>query len=126
MNILSIVEVAYRGTLEEQDDPILWLNHALRNSGAELSVLLRGNAVNYLVRMQDASGLSIGDVALVHPAVPDRDLERLAAAGVPLFAVAEDMQERGVTTTRMIESVTPVKRAELPELLDRFDYVWHW
>src|SRR6185437_9197247 len=80
MKILSIVDTAYRATLEEQDDTILWLNHALRNNGAEVSILLIGNAVNYAVRGQDAGGLASADGRAAHPPRPDEPLPQLTPA----------------------------------------------
>src|SRR5579884_944612 len=123
---LSIVERAYHGTLEEQDDTILWVNHMFKNAGADVSLLLRSNAVNYAVRGQDASGLTFGKAALSAPPTLDHDVEQLVKAGVAVFAVSEDLADRGIEQGELVSGVKTVGRREVAKLFDQHDQVWHW
>ncbi|MBI4490984.1 MAG: DsrE family protein [Deltaproteobacteria bacterium] len=124
--ILSIVETAYRATIEEQDDTILWLSHMLKNSGADLSILLRVNAVNYAAKGQDASGLSFGEITMTHPPEIDKDVEKLIEKGVPVYLVEEDARDRGLSEEDLISGIKKLKRQDLPALIDQHDQIWHW
>ena len=124
--VLSIVESAYRGTLEEQDDTIIWLMHAMRGAGADLSVILRGNAVNYVVRGQDASGLAFGERRQTNPPRLDEDVAKLAAKGVAVLVVEDDLVERGLERSDLIEGVKLLPRNGIARLVESHDQVFHW
>jgi sulfur transfer complex TusBCD TusB component (DsrH family) len=124
--ILNIVETAYRATIEEQDDTVRWLSHMLKNAGADISVILRANAVNYAVKGQDASGLSFGEAKMAHPPEIDKDVEKMIDKGLPVYVVDEDAKDRGLSDGELIGGVKKVKRQDLPELIDQHDQVWHW
>jgi hypothetical protein len=124
--ILAIVETAYRGTLEEQDDPVLWITQALRGAGADIHVLLRGNAVNYAVRGQDASGLRFGERAQTQPPRLERDLESLKAKGIAVYYVEDDARARGIQADELVGGLTAVRGESLPSLFRGFEQVWHW
>lgn len=123
---LQIIESAYRATLEEQDDPIVWIVHAMKGAGADLAVLLRGNAVNYGVKGQDASGLAFGDRKQTNPPRLADDVEKLTSKGIDVYIVQDDLASRGIERTDIIAGLKPVSRAALPKLLGQFDRVWHW
>jgi hypothetical protein len=124
--ILNVVEVAYRATLEEQDDPVLWISHVLKGSGADLGVLLRGAAVNYAVRGQDAAGLRFGERAQTQPPRLADDVAKLVKKGVPVRYVAEDAQERSLVAAEFIEGLVPVARGALPALFEDYQQIWTW
>ncbi|PTL79851.1 DsrE family protein [Vitiosangium sp. GDMCC 1.1324] len=124
--ILNVVDVAYRATLEEQDDPVLWLTHALKSSGADIAVLLRGAAVNYLVQAQDAAGLSFGGRAQTQPPQLSSEVSRLIEKGVAVHYLEEDVRERGIAPQELIAGALPLPRTQQAELLGAFDQVWKW
>ena len=126
MKTLSIIESAYRATLEEQDDTIVWLHGAMKGAGADLAVLLRGNAVNYLVTRQDAAGLAFGDWRQTQPPSIASDLAALAAKGVEVSYVAEDLADRGIERNELINGAQPVARDAVADLVSCYGRVWYW
>jgi sulfur relay (sulfurtransferase) DsrF/TusC family protein len=125
-NTLIIIEGAYRCTVEEQDDPVVWITHAMKGGGADLDVLLRGNAVSYAVKAQDASGLSFGDRKQSQPPQLASDISRLIEKGVRVHVVEDDVGERGLERNELVAGLEPVGRAALPKLIARYDRVWNW
>lgn len=126
MKVLQIVSSAYRATAEEQDDTILWLTQAMKNAGGALDVLLTGDAVNYATRGQDASGLSFGAWTQTQPPRIEDDLGRMVGKGIDIYAIADDLVDRGLGDCAMVEGVRRVKRGDIGRLMDGYDQVWRW
>ena len=126
MKILNVIESAYRATLEEQDDTVVWLTHAMKGAGGDFTVLLRGNAANYVAKGQDASGLAFGDKHQSQPPRIADDLIGLIGKGVEVLYVREDAEDRGLGSGDLVAGPRPLARAEIPSLFDSHDSIWHW
>ena len=123
---LHIVRNAYRATLEEQDDPILWLLQAMQGAGVDGTALLCGTAVGYGVMSQDASGLVFGARGQTQPPRLADDLTRMLERGIPVHYVCEDATERGITEEDLVPGLQAVDREKVADLLGRFDRVFAW
>jgi len=122
---LSIIDSAYRATIEEQDDTAVWFTHAMKNGGADVSILLRGDAVNYAVKNQDATGLRFGSRAVKGPNII-RDVQSVMEKKVPLFVVADDLSERGIDSSQLIPGVEQIQRSGIAKLLETHDRILSW
>jgi hypothetical protein len=126
MKTLQVLETAYRATVEEQDDTIVWFTHAMKGAGGEFGLLLTGNAVCYALQEQRAPALVLGDWTQSHAVDLGADVAALAAKGVPVHAVEEDLEERGLLDARLLGELRIVPRARLPQLLDEYARIWKW
>ncbi|MGE0172690.1 MAG: DsrE family protein [Oligoflexales bacterium] len=124
--ILSIVDTAYRATLEEQDDTSLWFNHACKNAGAPIDILLTGNAVNYAVKSQNPQALHFGTGEIPHPNHFQEDLKNFKKTGANVFFLKDDLEERGIKATELIKEIEGISRAQLARFVDQYDHIWHW
>jgi hypothetical protein len=124
---LNIVESAYRAVMEEQDDTILWLLAAMQGAGAEHTVVLRGNAVNYAVAGQGVPGLTIGEWKQTQAPKMDRDLlDLIEKRKIPVYVLAEDLADRGIEQSELVPGIKLLSRTAFPALFAEYDIVSHW
>jgi len=124
---LNIVESAYRAVMEEQDDTILWLLAAMQGAGAQHTVVLRGNAVNYAVAGQGAPGLAIGAWKQTLAPRMDKDvLDLIEKRKIPVFVIEEDLAVRGIERGELVPGVQLLSSKQLPKRMAEYEIVLHW
>ena len=126
MKVLGIISSGYRATLEEQDDTVLWIIQAMTRAGAEIDILLRSTAANYVVENQSVPPLAIG--GRMQRNAPDLhgQVRDLADRGVGIFVLDDDLAAYGLQSVPCFEGARPVSAAALAELVSGYDAVWHW
>jgi hypothetical protein len=60
------------------------------------------------------------------PARPNEDVDRLRAKGVNIFALADDLEERGISEGNCIGGIQMIRKSDLAGLMDDYEQVWHW
>jgi hypothetical protein len=124
---LNIVDSAYRAVMEEQDDTILWLLAAMQSAGAEHTVVLRGNAVNYAVAGQGAPGLTIGGWKQTLAPRMDKDIiDLIEKREIPVFVIEEDLTVRGIEPSELVPGVQLLSLSMLPKRMADYEIVSHW
>ncbi len=124
---LNIIESAYRAVMEEQDDTILWLLAAMQGAGAEHTVVLRGNAVNYAVAGQGAPGLAIGGWKQTQAPRMDNDvIDLIERRKIPVFVIEEDLAARGIERGELVPGVQLLSARMLPKHMAEYELVSHW
>ena len=68
----------------------------------------------------------IGERRQTAPPRLDEDVAKLAAKGVTVFIVDDDLRERGIGHGDLVPGVKPIVRGEIPGLFERYDQVWSW
>jgi hypothetical protein len=126
MRVLQVIEPAYRATLEEQDDTVLWFTRAIRAAGAPADVLLCGSAVNYTVRGQDIDGFRIGGWSPRHPPAIEHEIAKLIESGARVAALAEDLAERGIPADSLLPGIEVLGRRSLGGLCAQYERIWKW
>ena len=124
---LNIVESAYRAVMEEQDDTILWLLAAMAGAGADHTVVLRGNAVNYAIAGQGGPGLTVGEWKQTQAPKMDRDvLDLIEKRKIPVYVIEEDLADRGIEHGELVPGVELLSRTALAGLFANYAVVNHW
>jgi sulfur relay (sulfurtransferase) DsrF/TusC family protein len=123
--ILSVLSHTEYGNLEDSDIG-LFASAFAPVAGQQLALLLREDAVNYAVRGQDGTNIRIGGVPIQPGFLIETDLQSVQQSDIPVYAVREDLEERGIRPDELIPGVRLASKKELGRLVDQFDAVWNW
>jgi sulfur transfer complex TusBCD TusB component (DsrH family) len=123
--ILSILSHTEYGNLEDSDIG-LFASAFAPVAGQQLALVLREDAVNYAVRGQDGTGINIAGTVIQPGFLIETDLASLNQSSIPVYAIREDLEERGIAATDIIDGVKLMSQNELGKLVDQFDSIWNW
>ena len=89
-------------------------------------MLLSGHGVHYGLQDRAQPALRLGAWQQTAPANLPRDLASLAESGVAVYAITEDLEERGLHPGELKQGVQGIRRDALVSLYESVDQVWQW
>lgn len=117
--VLSIVRDADVGAARAAD-PALDTNAYAVADEIDLTLVLKDRGVELALDGVCCDGAELRGVA-VPVTEPGRDLRGLAASGVQVYAVSEDLALRGIEPSAVVDGVALLTEAELAGLLTTHD-----
>ena len=123
--ILSVLSHTEYGNLEDSDIG-LFASAFAPATGTPMTLLLAEDAVNYAVRGQDGTGITIAGGTVQPGFLIETDLASVHQANIPLYAFREDLAQRGIAPGDLIGGVTLMSRNDFGRFIDQFDTVWNW
>ena len=123
--ILSVLSHTEYGNLEDSDIG-LFASAFAPVTGNEMTILLSEDAVNYALRGQNGTGITIAGGTVQPGFLIETDIESVQVSNIPVYAFREDLDERGIPEVDLVNGVKLMSRRELGKFVDRFDSVWNW
>ena len=106
-------------------DPALEANAYAVAEDVDLTVVLRGSAIEFAVRGSEARPASVAGVALP-PAAGSQDLRGLLESGVRVVAEAAALDARGLEASQLIDGVELANDTEIADVLAAAEGVLTW
>lgn len=97
---------------------------ALKRSGNDVTVFLVQNGV--LAARQGVRTSHLPMLAEEGIRLLADDIRRLFEKGVKVYAVRDDLEERGISKENCAGAVCLIRRSEIAALITEHDQVWHW
>jgi sulfur relay (sulfurtransferase) DsrF/TusC family protein len=123
--ILSVLSHTEYGNLEDSDIGLFASAFAPVTSN-QMTLLLSEDAVNYAVRGQDGTGIMIAGGTVQPGFLIETDLQSLQDSKIPVYALKDDLEERGLSERDLISGVKILRKDEFGKFVDQFDTVWNW
>jgi sulfur relay (sulfurtransferase) DsrF/TusC family protein len=123
--ILSVLSHTEYGNLEDSDIG-LFASAFAPVAGSPMTILLAEDAVNYGVRGQEGTGITIANTPVQPGFLIEQDVRAVQDASIRVYAVSEHLTERGLTDTELIPGIKTISQKELGRFVDQFDIVWNW